>query len=91
MSNEVNRIIHDKLMAALAPSLLEIIDVSHLHAGHAGARSAGQSHFIIEIVSEAFRGKPLVQCHRLVNEVLAEELAGPIHAITIKTSTPEDQ
>ncbi len=91
MSNEVNRKIHDKLTAALAPSLLEVIDVSHLHAGHAGAKSAGQSHFTIKIVSEAFRGKSLVQCHRLVNEVLAEELAGAVHAISIKASPPEDQ
>lgn len=89
MAGEVANLIHDKLSGALSPNALEVIDESHLHEGHAGARPGGQSHFRVKIVAEAFVGKTLVQRHRMVNEVLAEELAGPIHALAIKASTPE--
>ena len=90
MSGAVEQKIYDKLTAALAPISLEVIDESHLHAGHAGARPGGESHFRVKIVSEAFKGIPLIKRHRLVNEALAEELAGPIHALAIKASPPED-
>lgn len=76
--------ITDKLTEAFAPSALTVTDESHLHAGHAGARPEGESHFRVHIVSGAFSGKTLVQRHRMVNETLAEELAGPVHALTIK-------
>jgi BolA protein len=76
--------ITDKLTEAFAPSALKVTDESHLHAGHAGARPEGESHFRVHIVSDAFSDKTLVQRHRMVNEALAEELAGPVHALAIK-------
>ncbi|NNF77464.1 MAG: BolA family transcriptional regulator [Rhizobiales bacterium] len=89
MTGEVANTIHDKLNQAFAPSALEVIDESHLHEGHAGARPGGQSHFRVKIVAEAFKGKSLLQRHRMVNETLAEELAGPIHALAISAAAPE--
>ncbi len=79
----------DKLTHAFAPDTLEVIDESHLHAGHAGAREGGESHFRVKITSQSFNGHKLVQRHRMINEVLAEELAGPIHALAIKADVPE--
>jgi BolA protein len=75
--------IEEKLKAALAPAALEIIDESHLHAGHAGARPEGETHFRVKIVSSRFDGLSRVARHRLVNDILAEELAGPVHALAI--------
>lgn len=75
--------IRKKLEEAFSPSELEIVDQSHLHAGHAGAREGGESHFRVRIVSAAFEGKTRVQRHRMVNEALKEELAGPVHALSI--------
>jgi BolA protein len=77
-----------KLVAALAPSTLDIADDSARHAGHAGANEAGESHFNITIVSEAFAGVSRVQRQRLVHAALADELAGPVHALSIKASAP---
>lgn len=89
MTGEVANTIHDKLSRAFAPNALEVIDESHLHEGHAGARPGGQSHFRVKIVAEAFKGKSLVQRHRMINETLADELAGPIHALAISAAPPE--
>ncbi|MGP1275668.1 MAG: BolA family protein [Caulobacterales bacterium] len=85
---EVRRRIEDRLKAALAPAELDIIDDSASHAGHAGARPGGESHFTVEIVSEAFAGKSRIERHRLVNHALAEELAGPVHALVIRAKAP---
>jgi len=82
--------IHKKLSAALGPDVLEVRDESHLHAGHAGAREGGESHFRLLVVARAFEGKSRVMRQRMVNEVLAEELAGPIHALAMKTLTPAE-
>jgi BolA protein len=71
----VGQKICDKLEAALEPASLEVIDESHLHAGHAGFR--------VKVVSKAFEGKPLVQRHRMINEILAEELKERVHALAI--------
>jgi len=84
----VKQQIIEKLTCAFEPEALEVIDESHLHAGHAGAREGGQSHFRVKITSQSFAGKTLVQRHRMVNDVLAEELAGPIHALAIKADAP---
>lgn len=78
-----------KLTEAFSPTDLSVKDESHLHAGHAGARPEGETHFRVKVVAEAFRGKPLVQRHRMVNETLAEELAGPVHALAIRADIPE--
>ena len=90
MTGQVQQKIYEKLTEAFSPQSLEVKDESHLHAGHAGARPEGETHFRVKIVSEAFRGKLLVQRHRMVNETLADELAGPVHALAIKAAPPED-
>lgn len=85
---EMRRVIEDKLKAALSPLELTITDDSASHAGHAGARAGGESHFTVEIVSEAFAGQNRIARHRLVNQALAEELTGPIHALVIRAKAP---
>lgn len=81
--------IETKLTSAFAPSRLDVIDESHLHAGHAGARPGGESHFRVEIVAEAFAGLSRLAAHRAVNEVLAEELREQVHALAISARAPE--
>jgi BolA protein len=83
MSETRNRI-ETRLQERFAPTQLIVTDDSHLHAGHAGARPGGDSHFTVDIVSASFAGLTRIACHRMVNEALAEELAGPVHALVIK-------
>lgn len=78
------------LSEALKPSRLEVLDESHLHAGHAGARPEGETHFRVRIVSGAFSGLSRVDRHRRVNSLLAAELAGPVHALAIDARAPEE-
>ncbi|MGX1308640.1 BolA protein [Amorphus suaedae] len=80
--------IETKLTAALQPSEIEIVDESHLHAGHSGWREGGETHFRVRVVSEAFAGKSRVERHRMVNALLADELAGGVHALALKTLAP---
>lgn len=82
--------IEAKLTAALSPERLEVIDDSARHAGHAGANPAGESHFKVVVVSAAFEGQSRVQRQRMVYDALAQELAGPIHALELKTLTPAE-
>ncbi|HLY54724.1 MAG TPA: BolA family protein [Stellaceae bacterium] len=82
--------IEQKLTAALAPSALSIVDESARHAGHAGARPGGETHFRVEIVSAAFAGKSRIERQRLVHDILADELAGGVHALSLSTRTPEE-
>jgi len=77
-----------KLHEAIAPARVVVTDDSHRHAGHAGARPGGETHFTVEIVAQAFEGLSRVARQRLVNEVLKEELAGPVHALAMRTLTP---
>jgi BolA protein len=84
----VETTIRTKLEQAFRPSSLDIINESHLHHGHHGSPGTGESHFRVHIVAEAFAGKSRVERHRLVNDVLAAELAGPIHALAIKAEAP---
>ena len=84
----VDNIIKSKLEAAFTPAELVIENESHLHAGHAGSPGSGHSHFRVRIVTEAFRGLSRVECHRRVNAVLADELAGQIHALALTTAVP---
>ena len=81
---------HRRLTEALAPTRLAIIDESHRHAGHAGARPEGETHFRIEIVSASFEGLSRIERQRLVHRVLTTELAGPVHALSVVTQTPEE-
>ena len=83
--------IERKLTDALAPTRLRVIDESHLHAGHAGARSEGETHFRVEITTPAFDGLSRVARQRRVYEVLAEELRGPVHALALQTRTPAEE
>jgi BolA protein len=80
--------IEQKLDAAFHPERLQVADESHLHAGHAGARPGGETHFRITVVSVAFAGKSRIERHRMVNAVLSEELSGPIHALAIVAIAP---
>lgn len=82
--------IEQKLRAALAPSQMTVVNESHLHHGHTGSPGTGDSHFRVEIVSERFHGASRIERHRMVNDILAEELAGPIHALAIRATPPED-
>ncbi|MGW8205552.1 MAG: BolA family protein [Hyphomicrobiaceae bacterium] len=78
----------DKLMLGLEPTRLDIINESELHAGHRSSPGTGESHFRILIVSQAFTGKSRVDRHRIVNELLADELSGHVHALALKTYAP---
>ncbi|MDD3838528.1 MAG: BolA family protein [Phenylobacterium sp.] len=80
--------IHNKLTAAFEPTRLEIEDESARHAGHAGSRPGGESHFNVLIEAAAFAGKPKVVRQRLVYQALSEELKGPIHALSVKALAP---
>jgi BolA protein len=75
--------IEAKLQAAFAPTALEVIDESHLHAGHAGAPEGGQSHFRVTIRAAAFAGKSRVAQQRAIYGALKEEMSGPIHALAL--------
>ncbi len=77
------------LVGVLKPSLIEIIDDSHLHAGHAGARDGG-GHYRMNIVSAEFVGKSTVARHRMVYSALAEMMKRDIHAINISAQTPDE-
>ncbi len=80
--------IRTKLEAALKPTRLEVIDDSSRHAGHSGAREGGESHFNLVIESEIFEGLSRVERQRRINSALKEELAGPVHALSIKALAP---
>ena len=84
----VGRGISAKLAERFAPVVLEVIDESHQHAGHAGVRPGGESHFRVKIVTDAFRGKSRVEQHRMVNAVLADELREQVHALAIQSAAP---
>ena len=77
-----------KLTQAFAPTHLKIDDDSSRHAGHAGAGSGGESHFNVIIESAAFAGVSRLQRQRLVYAAVAEELAGPVHALSVKAVAP---
>ncbi len=77
-----------RLETALSPSRLDVIDESHQHHGHAGWREGGETHFRVNIVSQAFVGKSRLERHRLVNAALSQELAGGVHALAIIARAP---
>jgi len=87
---EIAERIHSKLRAAFVPLRLEIQDDSAKHSGHSGAREGGESHFSVTIVSDAFAGLSRIARQRLVNQALKDELAGPVHALSLKTLTPDE-
>jgi BolA protein len=77
-----------KLVTRFAPLRLDIIDESHRHAGQAGARPEGETHFAVTIVAAAFAGKSRVERQRLVYETLAEELKTRVHALSLSARAP---
>jgi BolA protein len=77
-----------RLQAAFAPTRLEITDDSDKHQGHAGHREGGESHFTVVIESAVFSGLGRVERQRRINHALAEELAGPVHALSIRATAP---
>ena len=79
--------IRDALQAALQPASLEVVDDSHKHAGHEGARD-GRGHFTVRIVSDAFIGKAPLARHRAVYAALGEMMQTDIHALAIEARTP---
>lgn len=85
---EIAARIRAKLEAALAPSVLEIRDDSHRHAGHAGARPEGETHFAVTIVAAAFAGQGRIARQRMVHAALAEELRARVHALQLRTLAP---
>ena len=80
--------ITNKLEKALSPERMNVIDESHQHQGHGGWREGGETHFRVEIVSEAFVGKSRLERHRLVNGALAQELSDGVHALAIVARAP---
>ncbi|MGR8978991.1 MAG: BolA family protein [Gammaproteobacteria bacterium] len=82
--------IRQLLTEALTPEVLEIIDNSAAHAGHAGARSGG-GHYHVTIVSDAFEGKSMVQRHQLIYQALGDLMKQQIHALGINALTPSEE
>ncbi len=80
--------IQQKLTEAFSPTRLEIEDESSRHAGHAGARPGGESHFNVLIEAQAFAGAPKVARQRMIYRALSEEMAGPVHALSLKALAP---
>ena len=80
----IGQILDAKLHAAFAPALLEVIDESNQHHGHAGAHPSGESHFRIRISAAGFFGKSRVAQHRMINDVLALELKTRVHALAVE-------
>jgi BolA protein len=86
VAQTIKRILAD----SFSPERLAVIDDSHRHAGHAGARPEGETHFTVEIVSASFAGKSRVERQRLVYGALADLLRERVHALALKTLTPEE-
>lgn len=82
--------IKTKLMEALSPSRLELVDESHLHAGHAGARPEGESHFRLLVVSDQFKNRGRLERQRMIYQILGDLMATDIHALSIKALTPDE-
>jgi BolA protein len=88
VSNDFEALLRERL-APLAPTRIELIDDSALHAGHEGAKSGG-GHYRLLVVSTAFAGKSTVTRHRLVYDALGELMRQKIHALSIKSLAPDE-
>jgi BolA protein len=80
----------EKLQRELAPERLSVTDESDRHAGHAGARPGGGTHFRVEVVSRRFEGKSRLERQRMVYAALAEDMQGRLHALQLRTLTPAE-
>lgn len=85
MTNRAKRI-EAQLRKDFSPETLIVVDESHLHAGHAGASTEGETHFFVEIQAEAFTGQSRVAAHRLVNDALKAEFDSGLHALRLKVT-----
>ena len=81
----------EKLQRTFQPTRLDVINESHLHAGHRTSPGTGESHFRVLMVSPLFAGKSRLQRHRLVNEALAAELEGKVHALALDLRAPGEK
>ncbi len=86
----VSQRIEELLLEHFSPRVLSVMDDSALHAGHAGARAGGESHFTVTVVSEKFVGLSAVARHRLVYDVLKPLMDEGLHALVIKAKTPDE-
>ena len=83
---KIQKILQEKLSA----SKIEIIDQSHLHAGHSEAKISGGGHYSVMVVSEMFKNKTTLQRHRMVYQALSEELKISIHALAIRAYSTDE-
>jgi BolA family transcriptional regulator, general stress-responsive regulator len=83
--------LREKLMIALQPTRLDVINESEMHAGHRSSPNTGESHFRVLIVSDAFTGKSRVDRHRMVNAALGDDVGGRIHALALSTFAPGEK
>lgn len=88
--SSVAETMRQKLAAAFSPASIEIVDESHRHLGHPGARPGGESHFRLKIVAPAFAAMSRIERQRAVYRALADELAGPVHALTLTALAPAE-
>ena len=82
-TQKIQAILQEKLSA----SKVEVVDESHLHAGHSEAKISGGGHYSVVVVSEMFKGKTILARHRMIYQALSEELKTSIHALAIKAYT----
>jgi BolA-like protein 1 len=83
--------IRDSLTRALSSMKLEIVDISHLHKGHTGvAGTNGEAHFNVWVVSKEFEGKSMLKGHRVIYDLLQDELKTGLHALSIDAKTPSE-
>jgi BolA protein len=82
--------IREALMIALEPTRLDVVNESHMHAGHASSPGTGESHFRVLVVSPLFKGISRVERHRMVNAALADLLRHKVHAMAIKALAPDE-
>lgn len=83
--------LREKLILALEPTRLDVINESHLHAGHRSSPGTGESHFRVLVVSEKFAGKSRVERHRMVNDILKGDVGGAVHALALATFAPGEK
>ncbi len=84
----VESLMRERLMVALEPVRLDVVNESHLHAGHASSPGTGESHFRLLIVSPLFEGRSRVERHRMVNEAVGDLLKSRVHALALKAYAP---
>jgi BolA protein len=89
MTRRADRIA-EALRATFAAAEIEVVDDSHRHAGHAGARPGGETHYTVRVISPAFAGMSRVARSRAAHDALAAEFAGGLHALSLVLKTPEE-